>query len=102
MNYVSLLSEYELCLCNINSCATRRAFLESQMSKDLNAMKETWVQSLGQQDPLRKKWLPIPVFLPGKSLGQRSLKGPSPWDRKESDLTERLFFTGGCKSKIKL
>jgi hypothetical protein len=26
--------------------------------------------------------------LPGKSYGQRSLAGYSPWDRKESDTTE--------------
>ena len=28
--------------------------------------------------PWRKKWLPTPVFLPGKSHGQRSLVGYSP------------------------
>ena len=28
------------------------------------------------------------VFLPGKSHGQRSLAGYSPWDCKESDMTE--------------
>ena len=33
-----------------------------------------------------------PVFLPGKSHGQRSLVGYSPWGRKESDTTERLNF----------
>ena len=27
----------------------------------------------------RRKWQPIPVFLPGKSYGQRSLAGYSPW-----------------------
>ena len=32
------------------------------------------------------------VFLPGKSHGQRSLVGYSPWDCKESDMTERLHF----------
>ena len=34
------------------------------------------------------KWQPTPVFLPGKSHGQRSLEGSSPWGRKESDTTE--------------
>ena len=29
-----------------------------------------------------------PVLLPGKSHGQRSLSGCSPWGRKESDTTE--------------
>ena len=31
-----------------------------------------------------------PVFFPGKSHGQRSLAGYSPWGRKESDTTERV------------
>ena len=29
-----------------------------------------------------RKWQPIPVFLPGKSYGQRSLEGYSPWGCK--------------------
>ena len=33
-----------------------------------------------------------PVLLPGKSHGQRSLVGWSPWHREESDTTERLHF----------
>ena len=40
--------------------------------------------------PCRRKWQPTPVFLPGKSLGQRNLTGHSPWGRKESEVTERL------------
>ena len=32
--------------------------------------------------PWRRKWQPTPVFLPGKSHGQRSLMGYSPWGRK--------------------
>ena len=36
----------------------------------------------------RKKWQPTPVFLPGKSHGQRSLVGYSPWGSKESDMPE--------------
>ena len=34
-----------------------------------------------------------PVLLPGKSHGQRSLVGYSPWSRKGLDTTERLHFT---------
>ena len=33
-----------------------------------------------------------PVLLPGKSHGQRSLVGCSPWGHEESDTTERLHF----------
>ena len=39
--------------------------------------------------PWRRKWHPTPVFLPGKSHGQRSLAGYSPWGRKESNMTKR-------------
>ena len=41
----------------------------------------------------RRKWQPIPVFLPGESHGRRSLVGYSPWGLKESVTTGRLHFT---------
>ena len=47
-----------------------------------------WNQSLGQEDPRRMAWQPIPVFLSGESHGQRSLAGYSPYGCKESDMTE--------------
>ena len=34
------------------------------------------------QIPWRRNWQPIPVTLPRKCHGQRSLAGYSPWDRK--------------------
>jgi len=54
-------------------------------------MRETRVRSLGRED-LREKAVATHVLLPGKSHGPRSLVGYSPWDRKESDTTERLHF----------
>ena len=42
--------------------------------------------------PQRRQWQSTPVLLPGKSHGWRRLVGCSPWDRKESDTTERLHF----------
>jgi len=47
---------------------------------------DLWVWKLSW----RRKWQPTPVFLPGKSRGQRSLMGYSPWGCKESDTTEQL------------
>ena len=41
----------------------------------------------------RRKWQPTPVFLPGKSHGQRSLVGCSTWGCKEWATTERLTLT---------
>ena len=69
------------------------ASLVAQTVKNLPAVRETWVQSLGWEDPLDKEWQPTPVFLPGESHGQRSLAGYSPWSRKESDTTEQLTLT---------
>ena len=41
-----------------------------------------WVRSLVQEDPLEKGMQPTPISLPGKSHGQRSLVGYSPWNGK--------------------
>ena len=41
----------------------------------------------------RRKWQPTAVLLPGKSHGQRSLLGYSPWGHKELDMTKWLHFT---------
>ena len=58
------------------------------MVKRLPTMRETWVQSLGQEGLLEKEMQSTLVFLPGKSHGLRSLVGYSPWGRKESDKAE--------------
>ena len=55
----------------------------AQMVKNLPAMEDTWVRSLGREDPLEKEMATHPSTLPGKSHGQRSLEGYSPWGRKE-------------------
>ena len=39
----------------------------------------SWIRKI----PWRRKWKPTPVFLPGKSEGQRSLVGCSPWGPKK-------------------
>ena len=51
------------------------ASLVAQTVKNLPAVRKTRVQSLSQEDLWRRKWQPTPVFLPGESLGQRSLGG---------------------------
>ena len=60
------------------------------MVKNLPSVKETWVQSLGWEDPLEKGMTTPPVFLPGESHGQRSLAGYSPWSCKELDMIGQL------------
>ena len=62
--------------------------LVAQIVKNLPAMQETQVQSLGQKDPLEKDTATHSSILAGESNGERSLAGYSPWDRKELDATE--------------
>ena len=68
------------------------ASLVAQTVKNLPARRETQVRSLGPEYPQRRNWQPTPVFLPGKSPGQRSLAGYSSWGPKESDTAEQLTF----------
>ena len=60
----------------------------AQLVKNLPAVRETWVQSLGWEDPLRRERLPTPVFWPGEFHGLGS-----PWRGRESDMTERLSLS---------
>ena len=64
-----------------------RASLVAQLVKNPPAVQETWVASLGWEDPL-EKGMAIPVFLPREFHGQRSLAGYKSWGCKESDTTE--------------
>ena len=64
------------------------ASLMAQAVMNLPAMQETQVQPLDREDPRGRKWQPTPVFLPGKSHGQKSLAGYSPWGSKQLDTTE--------------
>ena len=42
--------------------------------------------------PWRRKWQPSPIFLPGKSLGERSLVGYSPWGCKSwTQLSNKTY-----------
>jgi len=59
------------------------ASLVAQLVKNSPAMQETWVRSLGWEDPLEKERQPSPVFGPGEFHGLYS-----PWGCKESDMTE--------------
>ena len=69
------------------------ASLVAQMVKNSPAVWETWVQSLGQEDPLDKGMAFHSVFLPGESHGQRSLGGYSLWGCKKSDMTKWLTLS---------
>ena len=55
------------------------------MVKNLSAMQDTQVRSLGWEDPLEKEMATHPSIL---ALRIPRTEGPSPWGCKESDTTE--------------
>ena len=59
------------------------------MVRNPPAMQETWVESLGWEDPLEGgHGNPLQYSCLENPHGQRSLEGCSPWGGKESDRTE--------------
>ena len=65
--------------CNVTSTPYERASLVAQMVKNLPAVWETWVWSLGRKDSLEKGMATYSSILAGNFHGQRSLGGYSPW-----------------------
>ena len=66
-----------------------QASLVAQSVENPPAVRETWVRSLGWEDPLEEGMATHSSVLAWRSAhGQRSLAGYSPWGHKESDTTE--------------
>ena len=65
--------------------------LVDQMVKNLPAMQETGVQSLGREDPLGKYMAIHPSILAWRIPCTDA--SYSPWHRKELDTTEGLTYT---------
>ena len=63
--------------------------LVAQRLKRLPAMRETWVRSLGWEDPLEKEMATHSSTLAWR-IPWMEERGYSPQGRKESDTTERL------------
>ena len=65
----------------------------AQTVKKLPEIRKTWVQSLGQEDPLEKGMATHSSTLAWEPHRLRSLAGFSSWGRKGQDMTERLTHT---------
>ena len=64
------------------------ASLVAQTVKNLPAMRETQVRSLGQEDPLEKEMATHSSILAWEIPWTEESAGYSPWGQKESDITE--------------
>ena len=62
----------------------------AQMVKNLPAMQETRVQSLGLEDPLQKELATRPSILAWKIPWTEEPGGLQSWGHKESDTTKQL------------
>ena len=62
----------------------------AQRLKHLPGMRETWVQSLGWEDPLEKEMATHSSILAWRIPLREELGELQPTGRKESDTTERL------------
>ena len=90
-----------LCLCPYFCFANRLTyaiFLGTETVKNLPVIRETWVSSLGWEDPLEEGMATHSCL--ENPHGQRSLEGYSPWGHKESDTTERLSIHTYCFSRF--
>ena len=58
------------------------------MVKNPPVMQETWIQSLGQEDPLEKEMATHSSILAWRIPWTEDLVGYTPWGRKELDMTE--------------
>ena len=67
---------------------TPEASLVAQRVKNLPAMQETWVRSLGREGPLEKRMATHSSVLAGRIPWTEELVGYSPWGRTELDTTE--------------
>ena len=63
--------------------------------KRLPTMRETWVRSLGEEDPLEKEMATHSSILAWRIPWTEELSGLQSMGRKESDTTERLDFHFG-------
>ena len=64
------------------------ASLVAQMIKNLPAMQETWVLSLGQEDTQEKEMATHSSILAWRILWTEEYGGYSSWGQKESDMNE--------------
>ena len=73
------------------------------MVKNLPAMQETWVQSLGQEDPLKKEMATHSGILTWKiPWTEEPGRLYSLWGRKQSDATKHTTSRGPLEILVKV
>ena len=73
------------------------ASLVAHTVKNLPSVWETQVRSLGWEDPLEKEMATYSRIIAWKIPWKEDY---TPWGRKESDMNERLHFTGMQHTRV--
>ena len=61
-----------------NGGEKKKKNLPAYLGDTKDGIFELWIRKI----PWKRKWQPTPVFLSGKSHGQKSLAGCSPWGHR--------------------
>ena len=69
-------------------CGASQAAQQWTVYPPIQEGQKAWIWPLGQENPMQEEMKSVPVFLPGKFHGQRSLVGRTPRGCKESGTTE--------------
>ena len=96
-----LVSDHYCCEGDLN-CSEPRVSLVAQTVKNLPTMQETWVRSLGREDPLEKGMAIHSIFLPGEFHGQGNLVGSMGLQRVRTVHGVTKSWTGLSDSHFQL
>ena len=90
----------ELLLCVVLSVWVHRWFSGKEFAGQCRSSRRPSFNPWIRKIPWRRKWQPIPVFLPGESHGQSILEGYSPWglQRVRYDWATECFLCSRCCS----
>ena len=77
----------------MTSLTIRKGFPGGSGVENPSAKQEMEVQSLGQEDPLKKEMATHSSILAWKFHGQKSLAGYTPWGHIDPDATEQLSLS---------
>ena len=92
VKYIYVLYSIYIFICKLH--INFKVFLVAHMVKNLPAVQETWVWSLGQEDPLEKRMATRCSILAWRiPWTEEPGRLYSPWSHKELDMTEQLTLT---------
>ena len=75
---------------NVGASPVAQQAIRQECRRHRRLQFDPWVRKI----PWRRKWQPTPVFLPGKSHGEKHLAGYSPWGHKRVGYNQQQQLEG--------